>query len=268
MIALLFVFALVVDLEVSRLGVVVNRMDKFGKAEQKKAVTIDRIYPFHSDHITVCAGDAADPDDLVTTLNMNDYAPDKEEEDKLMQEEGGNDYDKKEKLTNDLAEIGHVLDDEFCEYVRPDPDQQIALTGQGNIDFDKVWREVEEVDERLLLNDILPPGLHGEKWSGNVTRSALTQYHNDVENYIQKKLAAPPHVWGSDSGADICASPTSSFTGPRTPDLSSSTSTRVDGDDDDDDDDQSNQVFTSTERDGNDDNDDDGSSSAFCLSSP
>ena len=52
------------------------------------------------------------------------------------------------------------------------------------------------------------------------------------------------------------------FTGPRTPDLSSSTSTRVDGDDDDDDDDQSNQVFTTTERDGNDDNDDDGSSSA------
>merc|ERR1712016_480348 len=66
------------------------RMDKFGKAEQKKAVTIDRIYPFHSDHITVCAGDAADPNDLVTTLNMDDYAPDKEEEDKLMQEEESN----------------------------------------------------------------------------------------------------------------------------------------------------------------------------------
>merc|ERR1712218_738786 len=118
------------------------------------------------------------------------------------------------------------------------------------------------MDERLLLNDILPPGLHGEKWSGNVTRSALTQYHNDVENYIQKKLALPPHVWGSHSGADICASPTSSFTGPRTVELSSSTSTRVDGDDDDDDDDQSNQVFITRERDGNDDNDDDGSSSA------
>merc|ERR1712223_2209518 len=199
---------------------------------------------------------------------MDDYAPDKEEmEDKLMQEEEsnegnegneGNDDNKREKLTNDLAEIGHVLDDEFCEYVRPDPNQQIALTQQGNIDFVKVWREVEEIDERLLLNDILPPGLHGEKWSGNVTRSALTQYHNDVENYIQKKLAAPPHVWGSDSGA-ICASPTSSFTGPRTPDLNSSTSTRVDGDDDDDDDEQSNQAFTTTERNGN---DDDGSSSA------
>ena len=50
-------------------------------------------------------------------------------------EEEGNDDDKKEKLTNDLAEIGHVLNDEFCEYVRPDPDQQIALTGQSNIDF-------------------------------------------------------------------------------------------------------------------------------------
>merc|ERR1712016_538441 len=229
------------------------RMDKFGKAGQKKAVTIDRIYPFHSDHITVCAGDAADPNDLVTTLNMDDYAPDKEEEDKLMQEEEsnegneGNDDSKREKLTNDLAEIGHVLDDEFCEYVRPDPNQQIALTQQGNIDFVKVWREVEEIDERFLLNDILPPGLHGEKWSGNVTRSALTQYHNDVENYIQKKLAPPPHVWGSHSGADICASPTSSFTGPRTLELSSSTSTRVDGDDDDGDDDddgQSNQAFT------------------------
>ena len=53
---------------------------------------------FHSDHITVCAGDAANPDDLVTTLNMNDYTP-----------------DKKEKLTNDMAKIGHVLPDEFCE---------------------------------------------------------------------------------------------------------------------------------------------------------
>merc|ERR1712004_107725 len=193
------------------------RMDKFGKEEQKKAVTIDRIYPLHSDHITVCAGDTADPNDLVTTLNMDDYAPDKEEEDKLMQEEEsnegneGNDDSKREKLTNDLAEIGHVLDDEFCGYVRPDPNQQIALTQQGNIDFVKVWREVEEIDERLLLHDILPPGLHGEKWSGNVTRSALTQYHNDVENYIQKKLAPPPHVWGSHSGADICVSPTSSF---------------------------------------------------------
>ena len=149
------------------LGVITTkyRMDKFDKPEQKKAVTIDRIYPFHSDHITVCAGDAANPDDLVTTLNMNDYAPDKEEEIKLVEEEGGNDDDNKEKLTNDLAEIGHVLPDEFCEYVRPDPDQQIALTGQSNIDFNQVWREVEEVDERLLLNDILPPGLHGEKWS-------------------------------------------------------------------------------------------------------
>merc|ERR1712055_1047895 len=93
------------------------RMDNFGKAEQKKAVTIDRIYPFHSDHITVCAGDAADPNDLVTTLNMDDYAPDKEEEGKLMQEEEsnggnegneGNDDSKREKFTNDLAEIGHV----------------------------------------------------------------------------------------------------------------------------------------------------------------
>merc|ERR1712218_721281 len=173
----------------------------------------------------------------------------------------GNDDNKREKLTNDLAEIGHVLDDEFCEYVRPDPNQQIALTRQGNIDFVKVWREVEEIDERLLLNDILPHGLHGEKWSGNVTRSALTQYHNDVENYIQKKLAAPPHVWGRGSGA-ICASPSSSFNGPRTPHLSSGTSTRVDGDGDDDDDDddgQSNQAFTT---DGNGDNNDDGSSSA------
>merc|ERR1712223_825504 len=115
---------------------------------------------------------------------MDDYAPDKEEmEDKLMQEEEsnegnegneGNDDNKREKLTNDLAEIGHVLDDEFCEYVRPDPNQQIALTRQGNIDFDKVWREVEEIDKRLLLNDILPPGLHGEKWSGNVTRSFVS----------------------------------------------------------------------------------------------
>merc|ERR1712218_444394 len=194
------------------------------------------------------------------TLQEEDREFKKEESNEGNEGNKGNDDSKREKLTNDLAEIGHVLDDEFCEYVRPDPNQQVALTGQGNIDFDKVWREVEEVDERLLLNDILPPGLHGEKWSGNVTRSALTQYHNDVENYIQKKLAAPPHVWGSDSGA-ICASPSSSFNGPRTHPLSSGTSTRVDGDgdDDDDDDEQSNQAFTTTERDGN---GDDGSSSA------
>merc|ERR1712218_654470 len=194
------------------------------------------------------------------TLQEEDREFKKEESNEGNEGNKGNDDNKREKLTNDLAEIGHVLDDEFCEYVRPDPNQQIALTRQGNIDFDKVWREVEEIDERLLLNDILPPGLHGEKWSGNVTRSALTQYHNDVENYIQKKLAAPPHVWGSDSGA-ICASPSSSFNGPRTPHLSSGTSTRVDGDGDDDDDDdgQSNQAFTT---DGNGNNNDDGSSSA------
>ena len=96
------------------------RMEKFDKPEQEKAVTIDRIYPFHPDHSAACAGDAANPDDLVTTLNMNDYAPDKEKETKLVEEEGGNDDDREEKLTNDLAEIGHVLPDEFCEYVRPD----------------------------------------------------------------------------------------------------------------------------------------------------
>ena len=79
-----------------------------------------------------------------------------------MEEGNGNDGDREEKLTNDLAEIGQVLPDEFCEYVRPDPAQQIELTEQANIDFKQVWREVEEVDERLLLNDIMPPGLHGE----------------------------------------------------------------------------------------------------------
>ena len=169
----------------------------------------------------------------------------------------GNDDSKREKLTNDLAEIGHVLDDEFCEYVRPDPNQQIALTQQGNIDFVKVWREVEEIDERLLLNDILPPGLHGEKWSGNVTRSALTQYHNDVENYIQKKLAAPPHVWGSDSGA-ICASPSSSFTGPRTPNLNDDEDDGGDDDGyDDGDDDGDDDEDDDCDDDGDDDDDDD-----------
>ena len=147
-----------------------------------------------------------------------------------MEDKGDNDDDKQEKLTNDLAEISQVLPDEFCEYVRPDPIQQIALTGQTNIDFDQIWKEVNEVDERLLLNDILPPGLHGEKWSGNVTRAALTQYHNDVDNYIQRKLAPAPHVWSSHSGGDICVSPAPSPAG-------GSTSIKLDGDDDDDDDD-------------------------------
>ena len=142
-----------------------------------------------------------------------------------MEDKSDSDDDKQERLTNDLAEIGQVLPDEFCEYVRPDPVQQIALTGQTNIDFDQVWREVNEVDERLLLNDILPPGVHGEKWSSNVTRAALTQYHNDVDNYIQRKLAPPPHVWSSHSGADICVSPAPSPAG-------GSTSIRLDGDDD------------------------------------
>ena len=121
------------------LGVITTkyRMDKFNMPEEKKAITIDRIYPFHSDHNTVCGGDAASPDDLVTTLNMNDYAPDKEDETNLMEDKGDSDDDKQEKLTNDLAEIGQVLPDEFCEYVRPDPVQQIALTSQTNIDFDQ-----------------------------------------------------------------------------------------------------------------------------------
>merc|ERR1711923_412454 len=201
------------------------RVDKFNMPEETKAITIDRIYPFHHSHDTLCASDTADPDDLVTTLNMNDYAPAKDEEHLVDDKSNGGD-DKQEKLTNDLAEINQVLPDEFGEYIRPDPMQQIALTGQTNIAFDQIWKEVNEVDERLLLNDILPPGLHGEKWRGNVTRSALTQYHHDVDSYIQKKLAPPPHMWDGYNGADGCVSPSPGVVG-------GSSNIRSDGDDDD-----------------------------------
>merc|ERR1711978_268682 len=193
-------------------------------------ITIDRIYPFHHSHDTLCASDTADPNDLVTTLNMNDYAPGKDEEHLVDDKDDGGD-DKQERLTNDLAEINQVLPDEFGEYIRPDPVQQIALTGQTNIAFDQIWKEVNEVDERLLLNDILPPGLHGEKWRGNVTRSALTQYHHDVDSYIQKKLAPPPHMWDGHNGADGCVSPSPGVVG-------GSSNIRSDGDDDDGDDDE------------------------------
>jgi len=115
------------------------------------------------------------------------------------------------------------------------------------------------VDERLLLNDIMPPGVHREKWGNSVTRAALTKYHNDVEQYIQKKLAPPPHVWSSHSGADNCISPAPSPAG-------GSTSIRLDGDDDDDDDDdQADQVLTHKERD---DNDDDRNSSSSASDHP
>ena len=116
------------------------------------------------------------------------------------------------------------------------------MTGQTNIDFKQVWKEVEEVDERLLLNDIMPRGVHGEKWSNNVTRAALTKYHNDVEQYIQKKLVPPPHVWGGYTATDIRVSPAPSSTG-------GSTSIELDGDDDDDDD-QTDHVFKDKEPDG------------------
>ena len=214
------------------LGVITTkyRVDQFNMPEETKAITIDRIYPFHHSHDTLCASDTADPNDLVTTLNMNDYAPAKEEEHLVDDKDDGGD-DKQERLTNDLAEINQVLPDEFGEYIRPDPVQQIALTGQTNIAFDQIWKEVNEVDERLLLNDILPPGLHGEKWRGNVTRSALTQYHHDVDSYIQKKLAPPPHMWDGHNGADGCVSPSPGVVG-------GSSSIRFDGDDDDGDNDE------------------------------
>ena len=170
-----------------------------------------------------------------------------------MEDKGYGGDDKQEKLTNDLAEISQVLPDEFGECIRPDPVQQIALTGQTNIAFDQIWKEVNEVDERLLLNDILPPGLHGEKWSGNVTRSALTQYHNDVDSYIQRKLAPPPHMWNGHPGADGCVSPSPGAVG-------GSSSIKFDGDDDDGDDgddDGHDDGYVDGDDDGNDDGDDD-----------
>ena len=50
---------------------------------------------------------------------MNDYAPGKEEETMLVEKGNGNDDDREEKLTNDLAEIGQVLPDESANMSGP-----------------------------------------------------------------------------------------------------------------------------------------------------
>merc|ERR1711978_371730 len=80
-------------------------------------------------------------------------------------------------------------------------------------------------------------------WRGNVTRSALTQYHHDVDSYIQKKLAPPPHMWEGHNGADGCVSPSPGV-------VSGSSSIRFDGDDDDgDNDEQADRVLPHKEQD-------------------
>ena len=67
-------------------------------------------------------------------------------------------------LDNELLEIAHILPDQFVEVPRADPHQQLHMTGQGHLDLEQVWKEVLHIEDAFLLQDIIPPGLHGENW--------------------------------------------------------------------------------------------------------
>ena len=175
------------------------REEKFGQPEKTQACTIDRLYPFHSSHAILCDADAGDERSLVSTQNNDDYRPKDDEASVTTDENDGDagnlgdptEMEYLEELANDLADIGHVLTDEFCELPRPDPLQQIQLTNQTHIPFKSVWASVQEVDDRLLLNDILPPGIYGERWQSPVTRAELASYNRETGVYEDKKLDSP-----------------------------------------------------------------------------
>ena len=188
-----------IDAVVSNILAIVTtqyREQRFGRPEKTQAFTIDRLYPFLSDlsaHDTLCSADAPNPNDLVSTVHSSDYQPRDGEnrDDDIVDsaEENKNDSSEEPPLTNDLGEAAHFLPDEFCEAARPDPGQQIKLTSQGHVAFSKTWADIMEIDDRLLLNDIIPPGRHGEGWQSTTTRAALERYAREVLEYETQKLS-------------------------------------------------------------------------------
>ena len=164
------------------------REQRFGKPEKTQAFTIDRLYPFLSAHDTLCSADAPNQTDLVSTVHTPDYQPrdDEPQEDNIANsaEEDKDDDREDLLLTNDLAEAAHLLPDEFCEAARPDPQQQMNLTDQTHVPFSKIWNNIMEIDDPLLLNDIIPPGRHGEGWQGTSGTSFtyLTEDDTDEED--------------------------------------------------------------------------------------
>ena len=169
------------------------RQEKFGQPEKTQACTIDRLYPFHSSHATLCDADAAEEENLVSTQHKADYQPldDEAVRDKIDDTAATTEVKDLEELANDLSDIAHVLPDEFCELPRPDPLQQIELTGQHHVPFQAVWTNIQEIDDRLLLNDIIPPGIHGERWQSSATRAALADYKRETSVYEDRKLDPP-----------------------------------------------------------------------------
>ena len=179
------------------------RKQRFGKPERTQAFTIDRLYPFLSAHDVLCSADAPNSDDLVSTVHSTDYQP----KDGEIQEENKEDEGAEHPLTKDLGEAAHFLPDEFCEAVRPDPEQQVKLTSQEHVPFAKTWADILEIDDRLLLNDIIPPGNHGERWQNTTTRAALERHAREVQNYERKKMSPDVNHENEANGLDKQTSP-------------------------------------------------------------
>ena len=208
-----------IDLVISNILAVVTtmyRQQRFGRPETTQAYTIDRLYPFHSDHKILCSADSQNPQDLVSTVNVADYQPNEGEMNLPEEntEEDDEDDNNVEILTNDFAEAAHALPDEFCEAPRANPDQQIDITQQQHIKFQKTWDNVLQTDERLLLNDIITPGTHGEKWQTSITRSALADYMREVSDYEENRLKPDiDHEFNLDK-QHLCSTNSSKFSVP------------------------------------------------------
>ena len=126
------------------------------KSEHLFTTTIDNLYPFHPSHAYLA--DCDDPR-LETLDEIQD---------------------------NTLTDI--EIPDEFSEFPFPCPFQQIKLTEQESVNFEKTWKEISLVDEMLLLSDIMPPGETGEGWKDRCSRAALEKYKQETEKYNKAKI--------------------------------------------------------------------------------
>ena len=62
--------------------------------------------------------------------------------------------------------------------------------------------QLMEIDDRLLLNDIIPPGRHGEGCQSTATRAALERYAREVNQYETQKLSPDVNHEAETNGPD------------------------------------------------------------------
>ena len=145
------------------------RQRRFGKPEKTQACTIDRLYPFRSSHDDSIGSDAKEDTELVSIHSPSDLSFEAFVDGDMEKTESNTDVatggdahqdddgDENEvERDNELLDVAHILPDDFAESPRPDPFQQLHITGQSGLNFEEVWTGVLSIEDPLLLNDNHP----------------------------------------------------------------------------------------------------------------